>query len=78
MVTFQQSYLEVTNAVMMIIDRCSVVILSATYLQLILGNHNVNKASELLLGYPCHHDTSFTTYLKLSSVLLNYYFEEVM
>ena len=47
MVTFQQSYLEVTNAVMMIIDRCSVVILSATYLQLILGNHNVNKASEL-------------------------------
>ena len=78
MVTFQQSYSEVTNAVMMVIDRCSAVILSATYPQLILGNHNINKASELLLGYPYHHDTTFTIYLKLSSVLLNYYFEEVI
>ena len=46
--------------------------------QLILGDHNVNKASELLLGYPCHHHTPFTIYFTLSSVLLNYYFGEVM
>ena len=46
--------------------------------QLILGDHNVNKASEFLLGYPFHHHTSFTIYLTLSSVLLNYYFGEAM
>ena len=46
--------------------------------QLTLGDHNVNKASELLLGYPCHHHNSFTIYFTLSSVLLNYYFGEVM